>query len=341
MLKQQQSDKLTRSLPKLMCQISVTLIMLFSLGGCDWVVMFPAGDIARQEAQLILIATVLMLLVIVPVIVLTIVFASKYRASKEAEDYDPEWNHSTTLEIVIWTIPMAIILVLGGITFVATHRLDPYAPIAQIRKGEPVPESAETLVIEAVAMDWKWLFFYPDYGIATVNELAAPVDRPIQFKLTSATVMNSLYIPALAGQIYAMAGMETKLHAVINEEGTYLGFSANYSGHGFSDMHFDFHGMSERDFDQWINKVQNQGNPLNLQTYNDLMIPSHAHEVTYYNSVMDGLYHNIMNMCVEPGSVCMDEQMHRDAERAANPPEHGEEHGHSERESHHDSHGSH
>ena len=334
MLKQQKSVNNTRLVTRFVGQLFLLFLMMTTLSGCDWVVMFPSGDIARQEAQLILIATFLMLLVIVPVIVLTIVFGWKYRASNRDADYDPEWNHSTTLEIIIWTIPMAIILVLGGITFVATHRLDPYAPISQISKGQPVPESAETLVIEAVAMDWKWLFFYPDYGIATVNEIAAPVDQPIRFKITSATVMNSFYIPALAGQIYAMAGMETKLHAVINEEGEYKGFSANYSGHGFSDMYFTFHGMNDQDFSQWIDKVKSQGDTLALQAYEDLETPSHAHPVTYYSSVDEGLYHKILNLCVEPGSVCMDEQMHMDAERAANPPQHGEHDSHDTHDGH-------
>ena len=307
---------------KLFTQIATLATLVFGVTGCNWVVMFPSGDIARQEAQLILIATFLMLIVIVPVIIMTIIFGWKYRASNDDADYDPEWNHSTTLEILIWSVPMAIILVLGGVTFVATHRLDPYAPINQISKGVPVPETAETLVIEAVAMNWKWLFFYPDYGIATVNEIAAPVDTPIRFKITSATVMNSFYIPALAGQIYAMAGMETKLHAVINKTGEYDGFSANYSGHGFSDMYFTFHGMNDQDFAQWIDKVKNQGQALEVQTYEDLEIPSNAHPVTYYNQVADGLYHQILNLCVKPGTVCMDKQMHMDAARASNPAAH-------------------
>ena len=175
-------------------------------------------------------------------------------------------------------------------------------------------------------MDWKWLFFYPDYGVATVNEIAAPIDRPIQFKITSATVMNSFYIPALAGQIYAMAGMETKLHAVINEPGSFDGFSANYSGHGFSDMRFTFHGFDEQGFDQWISKLKNTGEHLDRQTYFDLEIPSNAHPVTYYSSVREDLYHDILNLCVPEGMVCMNEQMRMDAKRA-NGKTHKESHG--------------
>ena len=295
----------------------VGFLTLSALSGCGWVVMEPSGDIAKQEAQLIYIATFLMLIVIVPVIVMAILFAWKYRSSNDDADYDPEWNHSTTLEIIIWSIPLAIIIVLAGITFVATHRLDPYAPISRISEDMPVPDTAETLVIEAVAMDWKWLFFYPDHDVATVNEIAAPVNTPIKFKITSATVMNSFYIPALAGQIYAMAGMETKLHAVINETGSFKGFSANYSGHGFSDMRFTFHGMTESDFNDWMSKLKTSEHSLDKQTYEDLEVPSMAHPVTYYSSVTDKLYHKILNLCVKEDTVCMVDQMHEDARRAS------------------------
>ncbi len=282
---------------------------VLALGGCDWVVMEPSGDVARQQAQLIWIATWLMLIVIIPVFVLTILFAWKYRASNRDADYDPDWHHSTTLEIVIWTIPLMIIIVLSGITFVATHRLDPYAPITRIDEDRSVPASAETLVIEAVSLDWKWLFLYPQYGVAAVNELAAPVDRPIRFKITSGTVMNSFYVPALAGQIYAMSGMETKLHAVINESGVYDGFSANYSGHGFSHMYFKFHGLDVAGFDDWIRELRTSGGTLDESIYLGLENPSVNHPVTYYATVEDGLYHAILNRCVAGRATCIDEQM--------------------------------
>ncbi len=284
-------------------------VAVLSLGGCEMVVMDPSGDVARQQAQLIWIATWLMLIVIVPVFILTALFAWKYRASNRDADYDPEWHHSTTLEIVIWTIPLMIIIVLSGITFVATHRLDPYAPISRISEDQPVPANAETLVIEAVALDWKWLFLYPQHGVATVNELAAPVDRPIRFKITSGSVMNSFFVPALAGQIYAMSGMETKLHAVINEPGVYDGFSANYSGHGFSHMYFKFHGLDEAGFDDWIGKLRAGGDALDESTYLRLENPTVEHPVTYYATVEEGLYHAILNRCVAGRAPCIDEQV--------------------------------
>ncbi len=301
--------------------VSVPVILfsaLFILSGCDWVVMNPSGDVARQEAWLIWLSTILMLIIIVPVIALTIWFAWHYRASNKEAHYDPDWHHSSTLEMIIWSAPLAIIMVLSGITFVATHRLDPYSQIRRISPDVPLPENAETLVIEAVALDWKWLFLYPQEGIATVNEIAAPLDRPIQFKITSGSVMNSFYIPALAGQIYAMAGMETKLHAVINEAGTYQGFSANYSGLGFSGMYFDFHGMDETGFDGWVDSVRNSAEQLDGDEYLQLERQTIYHPVTYYGQVEPDLYHRILNLCVDPVNTCIDELMRQDAAKTGN-----------------------
>ena len=294
--------------------ILLVAVCTLTLSGCGWVVMEPSGDIAKQQAQLIWIATGLMLIVIIPVFILTALFAWKYRASNRDAEYDPDWHHSTTLEIVIWTIPLMIIIVLSGITFVATHRLDPYAPISRISAGQPVPEQHETLVIEAIALDWKWLFLYPDHGVGAVNELAAPVNRPIRFKITSGSVMNSFYIPALAGQIYAMGGMETKLHAVINEPGVFDGFSANYSGHGFSHMRFKFHGLDDAGFDAWISKLRASGEELGEAGFIELEKPTMDHPVAYYGRVDENLYHAILNRCVAGRATCIDQQMMRQSE---------------------------
>ena len=300
-------------------------IATLALSGCDWVVMNPFGDIAKQEAFLINISTLLMLIVIVPVIFLTIWFAWKYRASNNEATYEPEWHHSATLETIIWTVPLIIVLILSGLTFVATHRLDPYLPISRISEDKPIPENTKTLIIEVVALDWKWLFFYPEYGIATVNEISAPVDRPIQFKITSGSVMNSFYIPALAGQIYAMSGMETQMHAVINEEGVFDGFSANYSGHGFSKMHFKFHGLNTKGFEEWVEKVRSSENEeLASDTFLELEKKTVGHRITYYADVEENLYHDILNRCVAPKTTCMDEMMHQDKHRAKHAVKHEE-----------------
>jgi cytochrome o ubiquinol oxidase subunit 2 len=288
------------------------LLALTALSGCNLVVMSPSGDIARQQADLIVVATVLMLIIIVPVIALTLFFAWRYRGSNTSAPYDPEWHHSTRLEIVIWSAPLAIIIALGAVTWMSTHKLDPYRPLDRIDAQRTVPAEVKPITVEVVALDWKWLFFYPDYGIATVNEMAAPVDVPINFKITASSVMNSFYVPALAGMIYAMPGMETKLHAVINKPGEYEGLSSNYSGDGFSHMRFKFHGVDQAGFDQWIAQVKQNGTALNRDAYLKLEKPSAKEPVRYYASVEDGLYRTVLNMCATPGKMCMDEMMHID-----------------------------
>ena len=279
------------------------------LSGCNFVVLHPSGDVAVQQRDLLVMSTGLMLLIIVPVMVLTAVFAWRYRARNRAARYEPDWDHSTKLELVIWAAPLLIIICLGALTWLGTHLLDPYRSLDRIGPGQAVARGEKPLNVEVVSLDWKWLFIYPDYGIATVNDLAAPVNRPINFKITSASVMNAFYIPALAGQIYSMAGMETKLHAVINRAGTYVGFSSNYSGAGFSGMRFAFHGLSSADFDKWVEKAKASGATLDRATYLKLEHPSQDVPVIRYASVDPSLYNAILNMCVDPGKMCMDKMM--------------------------------
>lgn len=283
--------------------------LLLSLGACSAVVLDPAGDIAARQRDLLVVSTYLMLLIIVPVMALVVFFAWKYRASNKAARYEPDWDHSTHLELVIWAAPLLIIICLGALTWAGTHLLDPYRPLDRVKQGEAVAASAKPLEVNVVALDWKWLFIYPEYGIASVNELAAPVDRPIRFNITSSSVMNSFYIPALAGQIYAMPGMETKLHAVINHPGEYEGFSANYSGDGFSNMRFAFHGLDEKGFEAWIAKVRQANAGLSRANYLELERPSEKVPVTYYSQLDPALWDAVLNMCVEPGKMCMGEMM--------------------------------
>jgi cytochrome o ubiquinol oxidase subunit 2 len=299
--------------PFSLARLSIVLsLMLAVLSGCNMVVMSPSGDIAAQQRDLIVISTILMLIIIVPVIFLTLYFAWHYRQSNKDAKYDPEWHHSTGLEVIIWSAPLAIIIALGAITWVSTHKLDPYRPLDRIDAERPVAAETKPINVEVVALDWKWLFFYPDYGIATVNEMAAPVDVPINFKLTASSVMNSFYVPALAGMIYTMPGMQTRLHAVINKPGEYEGLSSNYSGDGFSHMRFKFHGLDQAGFDQWVARVKQNGTMLNNDAYLKLEKPSIKEPVRYYASVEDGLYDRVLNMCVRAGQICMKEMMHID-----------------------------
>jgi len=291
------------------------LLPLTLLAGCDWVVLNPSGDIAAQQGQLIVVSTLLMLLIIVPVIALTILFAWRYRKGNTEAKYDPDWDHSTQLELVIWGAPLLIIIALGLITWISTHKLDPYRPLDRLDANRPISAAAEPLTIEVVALDWKWLFIYPEQGIATINELATPVDVPIRFKITASTVMNSFYIPALAGQIYAMPGMETQLNAVINEPGTFDGFSANFSGAGFSHIRFKYHGMDVADFDQWVKDAKKNGSTLDRAVYTQLEQPSEREPVRHFGKVAPDLYHAVLNRCVAEGTVCMNKIMHEDANR--------------------------
>lgn len=295
----------------------LALASLALLAGCDTVLLNPSGDIAAQQGRLIVVSTVLMLLIIVPVIVLTLLFAWRYRASNKAATYAPDWDHSTQLELVIWAAPLLIIIALGAVTWISTHTLDPYRPLQRIDAQRPVAPDTPTLTVEVVALDWKWLFIYPEQGIATVNELAAPVDVPIRFKITSSSVMNSFYIPALAGQIYAMPGMETKLHAVINRVGDYEGFSANYSGAGFSGMRFTFRGMAPQDFHRWVDATRAGRGTLDRTAYLQLEKPSEREPARRYARVAPDLYDAIVDRCVEPGTLCMKQIMALDARRGA------------------------
>lgn len=169
------------------------------------------------------------------------------------------------------------------------------------------------LDVQVVALDWKWLFIYPEYGIASVNELYAPVDRPIHFSITSQSVMNSFYIPALAGQIYAMPGMETQLNAVVNRPGDYAGFSANISGSGFSEMRFRFHGASQPAFDQWIERVRTEGSALDHANYIKLEQKSVAAPIMHFSSVAPDLFDAVLNRCVESDQACIRDMMRNDA----------------------------
>ena len=290
------------------------LLLVVALAGCDMVVLNPTGDIAIQQRNLILIATGLMLLIIIPVLVLVVVFAWRYRRGG-AGTYDPHFDHSTQLELVIWACPLLIIICLGAVTWSSTHLLDPFRPLDRLAAGRPIPPGTETLEIQVVAMDWKWLFIFPGQGVATVNELALPIDTPVRFLLTSTSQMNTFYAPTLAGMIYTMPGMQSQLHAVLNQQGDSWGFSANYTGAGFSDMRFRLLGLDRAGFDAWVAKIKSDGQPLTLERYRELEQPSEAVPATHFASLDPDLYHRVLNRCVAEGQICLDQIMHEDMMR--------------------------
>ncbi|WP_371364830.1 ubiquinol oxidase subunit II [Pseudomonas sp. QL9] len=261
------------------------LLPLLSLGGCNMVLFDPKGQIGADEKSLIITCTLLMLLVVVPVIFMTLAFAWKYRASNTKATYMPDWSHSTRIEVVVWLIPCIIIAILGWITWESTHKLDPYRPL---------DSDVKPVTIQAVSLDWKWLFIYPDLGIATVNEIAFPKDTPVNFQITADTVMNSFFIPQLGSQIYSMTGMLTKLHLIANEEGVFDGISANYSGAGFSGMKFKAIATSEQGFQDWVAKVKTAQAGLTEEGFPELAKPSENVPATYFSSVTPDLFMHIL-----------------------------------------------
>ncbi|TBW51275.1 ubiquinol oxidase subunit II [Marinobacter halodurans] len=259
------------------------------LSGCSSALMDPKGQVGEEQKVLIITAFALMLIVVIPVIVMTLLFAYRYRESNKDATYKPNWAHSTAIEIVVWLIPCVIIVVLAILTWVTSHSLNPMKPIAE--------DGKETMEIQAVSLDWKWLFIYPDQHIATVNELAIPTDTPIRFHISSGSVMNAFWVPELGSQIYAMAGMDSQLHLIADETGEWQGKSSNYSGAGFAGMTFPTHSMTQEDFKAWVQKVKDESTQtLSFDDgYQELAKPSEDVPVQYFSKVSPNLYNDILN----------------------------------------------
>lgn len=272
-----------------------TVMACASLSGCTEGVLLPKGPVGAQEKQLLLEALIPMLMVVTPIIILTLWFAWWFRASNARATYRPRWEYSGAIEFSIWMIPLLVILFLGSLAWMGAHQLDPYQPLASKRKP---------LVVQVVAMDWRWLFIYPEQGVASVNELAIPVDTPISFRLTSATVMNSFFIPSLGGQIYAMPGMQSQLQLQASEPGNYRGLSAQFSGDGFSDMHFQVLATDAAGFEAWVERTKSAATRLDATAYDRLAADHKVGEVTYYFPVSDDLFdHAIDHTTKRPGTT--------------------------------------
>ncbi|WP_231586359.1 ubiquinol oxidase subunit II [Cupriavidus basilensis] len=266
------------------------------LNGCSMELFSPKGAIGHQEKSLIVISLALMLMVVIPVIVLTLYFAWRYRASNTRATYAPKWAHSTAIEVVVWTIPCVIVIFLGILIWDTTHKLDPYRPIES---------AAEPVEVEVVALNWKWLFIYPQYGVASLNQLTIPVDTPVNFRITAESMMNSFFIPQLGSQVYAMAGMQTRLHLIADTPGVYLGQSAAFSGQGFSDMHFKTFATSRADFERWIAEAKQSARPLDEKAFRMLERPSSKDPATLYSSVAPALFAGVVNKYMKGGdAIC-------------------------------------
>jgi cytochrome o ubiquinol oxidase subunit II len=263
-----------------------------TLAGCSEGVLDPKGPVAAAERLILFNSLGIMLAIVVPTILATLGVAWWFRSSNTRARYLPNFNYSGRLEILVWSVPAMTVLLVGGVAWVGSHDLDPRKPIAS---------AAKPLSIQVVSLDWKWLFIYPDQGIATVNQLTIPVGTPVSFELTSTGVMNSFLVPQLGGQIYTMAGMVTRLHVQADHPGTYPGLSAQFSGDGFADMHFNVEAVPAESFAQWVDATRKTGPVLDAPAYADLAKPSQAVTPFTYRSVAPNLFKSILTAGMDPG----------------------------------------
>jgi len=277
--------------------LAIIALLIFVTVGRDIPVLNPQGLIAEQERNLIIITTAMGLFVVIPVFIMLFAVAWRYRASNRKAIYRPDFESHRGFEALWWGIPCVIIIILGIITAVSTHALDPY---------KPLDSNVKPVKVQVIAMEWKWLFIYPDKGIATLNYLNIPKDTPIDFTITSDAPMNSLWIPALAGQVYAMSGMSTQLHLMANSVGTYNGSSSNISGDGFADMTFKVNSMNETDFATWATSSTTSKNIMTQDEYKKLSVPSHNNPETTYMLMDTSLYNEVIMKYMSPGGQSSD-----------------------------------
>jgi cytochrome o ubiquinol oxidase subunit 2 len=266
--------------------LAVVLIGAAILSGCSEGVLDPKGPIATAERQILFNSLGIMLAIVIPTILATLGVAYWFRSSNKRARYMPDFAYSGRLEMLVWSIPIMTVLLVGGVAWVGSHELDPPKPIAS---------AVKPLRVQIVSLDWKWLFIYPEQGIAAVNQLTIPVGTPVSFELTSSSVMNSFWVPQLGGQIYTMAGMTTRLHLQADHPGTYRGASANYSGEGFADMRFNVDAVPAEKFAQWVDASRRVGPVLDAQAYADLAKPSKAVAPFTYRSAAPGLFTSILS----------------------------------------------
>jgi cytochrome o ubiquinol oxidase subunit II len=259
---------------------------------CDLSVLSPAGPIASAERTILLNSLVIMLAIVVPTIIATLAFAWWYRASNTRARYLPSFAYSGRIELIVWSIPALVILFLGGINWLGSYELDP---------ARPLPSRTKPLEIQVVSLDWKWLFIYPQQGIATVNFIEAPAGAPIHFSITSASVFNVFFVPRLGSEIYAMNGMATQLHLQADRPGTYYGISAQFSGDGFPDMMFDVRAVTPDEFATWINTTRANGPTLDSAAYHRLRRQSQNVAPYTYRQVQANLFADILNQKLPPG----------------------------------------
>jgi len=275
--------------------LAVVLIGAATLGGCNEGVLDPKGPIAVAERQILFNSLGIMLAIVIPTILATFGVAYWFRSSNERARYQPEFKYSGRLEVLVWAIPAMTVLLVGGVAWVGAHDLDP-------RKA--ISTAAKPVAVQVVSLDWKWLFIYPEQGIASVNHLVVPAGTPISFDLTSAGVMNSFFVPQLGSQIYTMSGMVTHLQLQADHPGSYRGLSAQFSGDGFADMRFVVDAMPAQQFEQWVASTRGNGPTLDPQSYADLAKPSEAVAPFTYGALSPDLFNSIMSSAMADDPLC-------------------------------------
>ena len=261
------------------------------LTACTQGVLDPQGAVGIAERQILVDSLVIMLAIVIPTIAATLGFGWWFRASNKRAKYLPEFTYSGQIELVVWGVPLLTIMLLGGVTWISSHQLDP---------GRPLESANKPIEIQVVSLDWKWLFIYPDQHIAAVNQVTVPANTPIHFTLTSASVMNSFFVPQLGSQIYTMNGMASQLNLIADQPGTFPGLSSHYSGDGFSDMYFDLHAVPPEEFKVWVTSIQGNGPVLEAASYGELSKQSIKVAPFTYGQADPSLFNKILTQQIPP-----------------------------------------
>jgi cytochrome o ubiquinol oxidase subunit II len=266
----------------------------FLLTSCNRGILDPVGPVGSAERQILINSTAIMLAIIIPTMIATLAFAWWFRRGNKKATYRPDWEYSGAIEMVVWAIPALTIMLLGGITWIGSHDLDP---------AKPLKSNVHPLQVEVVSLDWKWLFIYPDQGVATVNQLVVPAGTPINFKLTSATVWNSFFVPQMGTMIYTMPGMATRLNLEADKPGVYNGLSSHFSGDGFPGMQFQVQALPADQFAMWAQGAHGSALKLDGQGYAELAKPSSYVKPMTYGSVAPGLFDAIVANRAPPNPI--------------------------------------
>jgi cytochrome o ubiquinol oxidase subunit II len=278
-----------RSSMAMRCAIGLAIVS--TCGGCAGV-LDPHGPVASAERLILINSLAIMLTIVIPTILATLGFAWWFRASNVKATYQPTFVYSGRIELIVWSIPVLVVLLLGGIAWIGAHDLDPAQPLAN--QGKP-------LEVQVVSLDWKWLFIYPDQAIATVNQVFVPAATPIHFSLTSASVLNAFFVPQLGSMIYTMNGMTTQLNLQADNPGDFDGLSSHYSGDGFSGMNFKLHAVTTEQFEDWVDKARAARPTLDEKSYEELVKQSQDVPPAIYRDVAPNLFHSIVTQVLAPG----------------------------------------